>query len=258
MIGVFDSGLGGLSVLRALRDLMPNQKFYYLADSAKAPYGEKSAEFIIERCHAIIKYFDHYHPSAIVVACNTATAQAIDNLRQHYTQFPFIGVEPGIKPAGEASKNGVIGVLATKSTLQSQRYKKLLSEYAPNHKIIEIIGTGLVEQIEQGYLYAPKTYDLCDKYCQEFLNHNIDVLVLGCTHYSFLLPVIKKYIPEHVTIIDTAPAVAQQCAKILNQPQYFSSTPLPTEFFTTGNGAQMNQLLHLLRVYDPVINEITI
>ncbi len=255
MIAVFDSGLGGLSVLKALRESIPHQIFYYLADSVKAPYGEKSSEFIQERCRVIFNFFMQFHPDAIVIACNTATAQAIDILRLEYN-CPIIGVEPGIKPACELSLNKIIGVLATKSTLASPRYERLCHEYGQGVKFISIAGIGLVEQIEKGYLYAPKTYELCEKYCEKILSEGADTIVLGCTHYSFLIPIIRTFIPKEITLIDTPPAIANHTAKLCNLTQVFSSTPLPTKFFTTGDSKEMTKILHLLRIYEPEITEI--
>ena len=208
-IGVLDSGVGGMTVLKHIHALLPQEQLIYFADSKHAPYGSKTEAQIQARCIEIIDFMVAKKVKAIVVACNTATAAAIDLLREKYT-LPIIGMEPAVKPAAEASLNGVIGVLATVGTLKSAQFAALLENYGRNVKVITQGCIGLVECIERGELHHPATYDLLCQYCQPLLNEGADTIVLGCTHYPFVKTTIQQIVGPEVTLIDTGEAVAKQ------------------------------------------------
>ncbi len=214
-IGLFDSGIGGTSIWREIHQLLPNENTIYLADSKNAPYGEKSKEEIIHLSNKNTEFLLEQNCKLIVVACNTATTNAIKELRSKY-KVPFIGIEPAIKPAALNSKTQKIGILATKGTLNSELFSKNTEQFK-NIQIIEQIGYGLVELIEGGKMNSIEMQDLLIKYLTPMSESNIDYLVLGCSHYPYLIPQIKKIIPKKITIIDSGEAVAQQTKKILKE-----------------------------------------
>lgn len=213
-IGVFDSGVGGISVLQHIHALLPHEQLLYLADSRYAPYGSKTPEEIQSRCFEIADFLTAKGVKAIVVACNTATAAAIDAMRAKY-DLPIFGMEPAVKPAAEASKNGIIGVLATVGTLQSAQFAGLLESYGRNVKVVTQGCVGLVECIERGELNAENTVNLLKQYCQPLLEEGADTIVLGCTHYPFVKPLIQQIVGDNVTLIDTGAAVAKYLQKRL-------------------------------------------
>lgn len=215
-IGLFDSGIGGTSIWKEVIKLLPNENTFYLADSKNAPYGEKSTDEIIALSIKNTEYLLSKGCKLIIVACNTATTNAIDYLRNNYA-IPFIGIEPAIKPAALFSKTGAIGILATKGTLSSKLFEKTANEYTKNITKIEQDGEGLVPLIEQGKLNSEETYNLLDKYLKPMLAFNIDHLVLGCTHYPYLIPQIKQIVGKNVEIIDSGEAVAKQTKAVLEK-----------------------------------------
>lgn len=215
-IGVFDSGVGGISVLQHIHSLLPNEHLIYVADSKHAPYGNKTPDNITERCFALADFLITKNVKAIVVACNTATAAAIDAMREKYT-LPIIGMEPAVKPAAEASKNGIVGVLATVGTLKSAQFAALLESYGRNVKVVTQGCTGLVECIERGELDAPNTQVLIRQYCAPLLAEGADTIVLGCTHYPFVREVIANVVGKSVSLIDTGSAVAKQLKRQLEE-----------------------------------------
>lgn len=217
-IGIFDSGLGGLSVFKEIAKLMPCENTIYLADSKNAPYGNKSKQEIIDFSIKNTELLLQKDCKIIVVACNTATTNAIDYLRENYP-IPFIGIEPAIKPAALTTKSNAIGILATKGTLSSSLFAKTGSRFAAHLKVVEQIGEGLVPLVEEGNLAHPKTKELLEKYLQPMLDENVDNLVLGCTHYPFLIPQIKEIVGDAITIIDSGNAVARQTKRILMHHQ---------------------------------------
>ena len=214
-IGLFDSGIGGTSIWSAIHELMPNEDTIYLADSKNAPYGQKSKEEIIALSIKNTEFLLEKNAKIIVVACNTATTNAIKELRSKY-RIPFIGIEPAIKPAATHSKTQTIGILATKGTLSSELFNKAVEVYQET-KIIEQIGHGIVELIENGALHSPKMTELLHSYVDPMIEQNIDYLVLGCSHYPYLIPQLKKILPPHIQIIDSGAAVAKQTQKILEE-----------------------------------------
>ncbi|MCQ2151649.1 MAG: glutamate racemase [Bacteroidales bacterium] len=214
MIGVYDSGQGGKSVLQELVKLLPEEDFAYYADTRYCPYGPRPASEVIERACAVADFLIEKGCELIVVACNTATAAAIDHLRSHYS-IPFIGMEPAVKPAVLQSKTGVVGVLATKGTFKGSLYLHTLAKFKEDVKVIQQVGEGLVETVEKGVLDGPEVEALIHKCIDPMLEAGADHIVLGCTHYPFLQPVIERIAGEKVTIINPAPAVARQTKKIL-------------------------------------------
>lgn len=230
-IGLFDSGIGGTSIWSAINQLMPNENTIYLADSKNAPYGEKSKEAIINLSIKNTELLLNNNCKIIVVACNTATTNAIKELREKY-DVPFIGIEPAIKPAANNSKTQTIGVLATKGTLSSALFNKAVQNYS-NTKIIEQIGHGLVEMIESGHKDSPEMEKLLRSYLEPMIAQNIDYLVLGCSHYPYLIPNIKKILPEYIKIIDSGEAVAKQTQNVLGTIGFNNSIKSPYHHFYT-------------------------
>jgi len=208
-IGVFDSGVGGLSVLHEIRRALPGENLLYVADSAHAPYGDKSQQFIEERSIAITEFLISRNAKAIVVACNTATGAAITTLRSRFS-MPIIAMEPAVKPAAANTQSGVIGVLATSRTLASDNFVKLFARYGEDAEILGQACPGLVEQVEAGDLSGDKTRLLLERYVLPLLERGADTLVLGCTHYPFLAPLIQQIAGPGVSVIDSAAAVARQ------------------------------------------------
>ena len=214
-IGLFDSGIGGTSIWKEVHALMPHENTIYLADSKNAPYGLKSKDEIIALSFKNTEFLLENNCKIIVVACNTATTNAIKVLRAKY-DVPFIGIEPAIKPAALQSKTQTIGILATKGTLNSELFHKNVANH-PDVKIIEQIGHGLVQLIENGDMDSAEMEELLKSYLNPIVEKNIDYLVLGCSHYPYLIPQIKKIIPPQIKIIDSGEAVAKQTQKILEQ-----------------------------------------
>jgi len=213
-IGVFDSGVGGISVLKHIHTLLPHENLLYVADSKHAPYGNKTGEEITARCIEIADFLIAKNVKALVVACNTATAAAIDILRAKYN-CPIIGMEPAVKAAALASQNGIIGVLATVGTLKSAQFAALLENYGRNVKVVTQACVGLVECIERGEIESPETKALITKYCKPLLDEGADTVVLGCTHYPFVRSLIEQVVGDKVALIDTGAAVANQLEKRL-------------------------------------------
>lgn len=215
-IGFFDSGIGGTSIWKEVVELLPNENTIYLADSKNAPYGQKSKEKIIEFSIKNTELLLKHNAKIIVVACNTATTNAISILREKYN-VPFIGIEPAIKPAGLITKTNKIGILATQGTLNSELFEKTSGKLKPEIEIIEQVGTGLVELIESGNIHSKEMDELLLNYLKPMQEQNIDALVLGCTHYPYLIPKIKKILGNGIKIIDSGEAVARQTKNILGK-----------------------------------------
>ncbi len=235
-IGIFDSGIGGTSIWKEIHRLLPYENTIYLADSLNAPYGNKNecsiTKLSIKNTELLLKK----NCKLIVVACNTATTSAISYLRQNYA-IPFIGIEPAIKPAALHTKTKAIGILATKGTLSSALFSKTAARFANDVKIIEQVGEGIVELIENGELYSKTMETLLRSYLAPMLAQHIDYLVLGCTHYPYLLPVLTKLLPKHIQIIDSGAAVARQTKAVLNSNHLLnlSDKDPHLEFYTNKN-----------------------
>ncbi|MEJ1222618.1 glutamate racemase [Sediminicola sp. 1XM1-17] len=215
-IGIFDSGVGGTSVWREIEKLLPNEDTIYLADSKNAPYGEKSKEEILQLSVKNIDFLLSRGCKLIVVACNTATTNAISHVRKQYN-VPFIGTEPAIKPAALRSKSKTVGVLATKGTLSSELFFATSQNHAGHINKVVQVGTGLVPLIEAGKVHSEETKKLLQTYLEPMLAAGMDYLVLGCTHYPYLIPVLKEMIPPHVEILDSGAAIARQTMAILKE-----------------------------------------
>jgi glutamate racemase len=241
-IGIFDSGIGGTSIWSAIHALLPNEKTIYLADSKNAPYGQKSKEEIVALSMKNTDFLLEMNCKLIVVACNTATTNAIQELREKY-DVPFIGIEPAIKPAATHSKTQIIGILATQGTLNSALFNKTTEKYQDT-KIIEQVGHGLVQLIENGDINSPEMTQLLHSYLKPMIEANIDYLVLGCSHYPYLIPQIKKILPPHIHIIDSGEAVARQTRKILAEKIGFSSAEKSDPiFYTNTNPKVLEEIL---------------
>ncbi len=243
-IGVFDSGVGGLSLLRELRSLLPNEDFIYISDNAYAPYGALSPVDIRKRSQALTQWLCEQSCKLIVVACNTATTNAIESLRKTY-QIPFVGIEPAIKPAALQTKTGVVGVLATKGTLSSGLFHETATAYGQGVRILEKEGKHLVEMIESGMLQSEEMEQLLQSYTQPMIEQGADHLVLGCTHYPFLTPVLNRTLPKHIKIVDCNGAVAKQVERILNKKELGceSQNRGSTTYFCTGDSQSMRQFV---------------
>ena len=241
-IGLFDSGIGGTSIWKAIHQLMPNENTIYLADSKNAPYGQKSKEEIIALSKKNTELLLENNCKIIVVACNTATTNAIKELRATY-DVPFIGIEPAIKPAATHSKTQTIGILATKGTLSSELFNQTVSLYQETN-IIEQIGYGLVELIENGEINSPEIEKLLVSYLTPMIEKNIDYLVLGCSHYPYLIPKIKAILPKSVQIIDSGEAVAKQTLTVLqNQTGISDLEKGKCEFYSNVDPKVLNDIL---------------
>jgi glutamate racemase len=213
-IGIFDSGIGGTSIWKEIQGLLPNENCIYLSDSKNAPYGEKTPDEILKLSIKNTEFLIAQNCKLIVVACNTATTNAIDYLRKNY-KVPFIGIEPAIKPAALNSKSKKVGVLATKGTLTSSLFYNTAQNHAEGIEIIEQQGKGLVELIERGAEKSKDTRTLLNQLLQPMIEKGIDYLVLGCTHYPYLIPLLKELMPKGVSIIDSGEAVARQTKAVL-------------------------------------------
>ncbi|MBU2525828.1 MAG: glutamate racemase [Bacteroidetes bacterium] len=215
-IGIFDSGIGGTTIWKRIVSLMPHESGIYLADSKNAPYGTKSHDEIIALSVKNTEKLRAFGCKIVVVACNTATTNAIDYLRQSY-DIPFIGIEPAIKPAALQTKTKKVGVLATRGTLSSQLFHHTMQKYTSGIEVFEQVGEGLVELIEAGKMDSKETRLLLKKYLQPMLANGVDTLVLGCTHFPFLIPEIRKIVPREFQILDSGHAVARQTKHVLEK-----------------------------------------
>lgn len=246
-IGVFDSGVGGLSVLAEIARLLPNESLLYVADCGHIPYGEKSPEFIRERCRAVAQFFREQGAKAMVLACNTATVAAVADLRERYPEWPLVGMEPAVKPAAAATRSGVVGVLATTGTLQSAKFAALLDRFANDVRVITQPCPGLVELIEAGDLSSPVLRELLQGYVDPLLAAGCDTLILGCTHYPFLKPLLAEMIPPSVALIDTGAAVARQLKRLLVERELLAAGPAqPAQFWTSASPEHLRNILPLL------------
>ncbi len=247
-IGLFDSGLGGLSVLRAIRQQMPAQPVIYFGDQAHVPYGVRSLEEVRDFSTTITRFLLQQGAGLIVVACNTASAAALYPLRQAFPEVPFVGMEPAIKPAAETTQHGVVGVLATPATFQGQLYASVVERFAQGVTIFQDTCPGLVAEIEKGNLSGPETRAILERALQPMLAAGIDTVVMGCTHYPFVIPLIEAIAGPSVRVIDPAPAVARQAGRILAQHGWLAAgdAPARTRFITSGDPCDMAALLPTL------------
>ena len=261
-VGIFDSGLGGLSVLRHIHALLPQENLAYFADSAFAPYGGRPEQEVIERTLAVAGFLASQRCKALVIACNTATAAAVTAVRERYPLLPVVGVEPGLKPAALCSASRVVGVLATERTLASKRFQALEAQLAAatGVRFVAQACSGLADQVEKGELRSPATAALVRRYVEPLVSQGADTLVLGCTHYPFLLPLIKasarRAAGRDLKIIDTGEAVARQLQRVLNEPALLSAAdaaPGAIQGWTSGSASTLaSAMMKLLKINAPV------
>ena len=245
-IGVFDSGSGGLSVLREIRKILPDDCFIYYSDNAYCPYGDKTPGFVTERSKAVTEFLLSKGAQAVVVACNTATAAAISTLRASY-DIPFIGMEPAVKPAALGTKTGVVGVLATAGTLKAPKYLNTKGLYGESVRIVERVGRGFVELVESLELDGPRAKAIVREAIEPMIEDGADTIVLGCTHYPFLLPLMKEIAPEGVDFYDPAPAVARRLRDVLQQQGIASGEPEPgTDLYASGPDDTLKKLFSII------------
>lgn len=248
-LGIFDSGSGGLSVYRELVKVLPRERFIYYSDNAHCPYGEKTALYIQERARFITDFLLGKGADIIVVACNTATAAAISMLREEYPSVPFVGMEPAVKPAALGTRTGVIGVLATAGTLKGSKYLHTRGRFEDNVRIAEHVGQGFVELVEAGILDGPEAEATVRASLQPLLDEGADVVVLGCTHYPFLRPVIERIAGPGVQIIDPAPAVARQAQRLLEERGVpMGEGPFSVELHSSGDPAALSRIFKLAQI----------
>jgi glutamate racemase len=260
-VGIFDSGLGGLSVLRAVRAQLPHEALIYVADSRYAPYGERDDDFIADRTLAIGEWLVRQGAKALVVACNTATAQSIALVREKLT-IPLVGVEPGVKPAALQSKTRVAGVLATQVTLRSARFQGLLERYAADCRFLCQPGHGLVQAVERCDVGSAELRALLRNYLQPMLDAGADTLVLGCTHYPFLDAAIRDIVGDRLMLIDTSVAIARQLERVLDQHRLRAAPDNPDavlpRFYSTSDGTHQQQLATTLLQIDAAVEQVVI
>ena len=248
-LGIFDSGSGGLSVYRELVKVLPRERFIYYSDNAHCPYGEKTALYIQERARFITDFLLGKGADIIVVACNTATAAAISMLREEYPSVPFVGMEPAVKPAALGTRTGVIGVLATAGTLKGSKYLHTRGRFEDNVRIAEHVGQGFVELVEAGILDGPEAEATVRASLQPLLDEGADVVVLGCTHYPFLRPVIERIAGPGVQVIDPAPAVARQAQRLLEERGVpMGEGPFSVELHSPGDPAALSRIFKLAQI----------
>lgn len=240
-IGIFDSGVGGLSVLRAIRRQLPCHPLVYLADQAHVPYGPRSKAEIQSFAEGITRFLLEKGAQEIVVACNAASAASLYHLRRVFPDVPFVGMEPAVKPAAAGTHSGVIGVLATPVTFQGELYASVVKRFAKGVTILQDVCPGLVKQIESGQIDAPETRAILERALHPMMAQGVDTVVMGCTHYPFVIPLVQQIVGPRVQVIDPAPAVARQAGRLLAErhllvePDAGCQTPAEAQFFTTGD-----------------------
>jgi glutamate racemase len=256
-IGIFDSGIGGLTVLRAIHQLLPYEPLLYLADQAHVPYGPRQLDEVRHFSETITRFLLDQGARLVVVACNTASAAALKHLRTVFPHVPFVGMEPAVKPAAERTHSGVVGVLATPATFQGELYASVVERFGRGVKLLQSTCPGLVVQIEAGALDSHVTRRILENALQPMLNQGIDTVVLGCTHYPLVIPLIQKIVGSNVRVIDPAPAVARQVQRLLvasdlleletSMLEPITPTPLHLlQLYTTGKPKDLENLLPTL------------
>ena len=247
-IGIFDSGVGGLSVLRAVRAQMPEESVIYFGDQGHIPYGPRPMEQIRDFSEAITNFLLERNAKLIIVACNTASAAALKYLREKFPDVQFVGMEPAVKPAAETTQTGKVGVLATPATFQGVLYASVVERFANGVELFQNTCSGLVQQIEQGNLNGSETRKILESALHPMLEKNIDTVVLGCTHYPFVIPLVQEIVGEKVRVIDPAPSVAKQAKRLLEAGglKYDSSARGEVKFYTSGSPDALKSLLPVL------------
>jgi glutamate racemase len=247
-IGIFDSGVGGLSVLREVSRLLPTEDLIYIADQVHVPYGNRSREEVLGFSREIVRFLIDKGSKLLIIACNTASAVALEDLRKLHPTLPFVGMEPAVKPAAQKTRSGVVGVLATPATFQGDLYSSTVEKYARGVTILQDTCPGLVAQIEQGRIDSPETRQILETALQPMINDGVDEIVMGCTHYPFVIPLIREIVGGGINVIDPAPAVARQTGRLL---EHFdlrnrSGEKAGKDYFTTGDPAAFLEVLESL------------
>jgi len=256
-IGVFDSGVGGLSVLQALRAELPEESLIYFADQAHVPYGSRPLAQVREYSEAITRFLLAQHAKLIVIACNTASAAALQYLRARFPDLPFVGMEPAVKPAATNSGSRIVGVLATPTTFQGQLYASVVERFAQDVILLQHTCPGLVGQIEKGDLDGGDTKAILQEALLPMLDRGVDTIVLGCTHYPFVIPLIQEICGPAVSVIDPAPAVARQARRVLTQMDLLSQRGKKQPvFYTTGERQNFSNLLKKITTINATIHSL--
>jgi glutamate racemase len=254
-VGVFDSGIGGVSVLTAIREELPAIDLIYAGDNIHLPYGEKTMDEIVAYSRGVVEFLRSKGCSVIVIACNTASAAALKKLREEYSDLVFIGMEPAVKPAAEQTQTGAVGVMATTATFQGELFASVVERFASGVKVIQQPCPGLVQQIEAGELDTPATMKMLRGWLEPMKAQNIDRIVLGCTHYPFVRNAIKTILGDGVTIIDPAPAIAKQVRRVLESRNELNKNGHGAlRWYTSGNAAQFARTLQQLTGLHEKIN----
>lgn len=258
-IGIFDSGVGGLSVLREIRAQMPNEHLIYFGDQAHVPYGPRPMTQIQNFSEGITRFLLKHHSKIIVVACNTASAAALKSLRETFPAVKFVGMEPAVKPAAEKTQTGKVGVLATPATFQGALYASVVERFANGVELFQNTCTGLVGQIEKGELDTPATRAILENALLPMLEKNIDTVVLGCTHYPFVIPLIEEIAGKNVRVIDPAPAVAKQVKRLLEADGMLNQSQAEekTRIITSGGVDSVQQVVSTLLGVDLPVETVT-
>jgi glutamate racemase len=257
-IGIFDSGVGGLSVLEEVRRQYPLEDWIYIADQIHVPYGPRSRDEVLGYSEGIVRYLLGKGAKLIIVACNTASAVALAELRKKYPDIPFVGMEPAVKPAAEGTSSGVVGVLATPATFQGDLYSSTVEKFARGVEILKDTCPGLVDQIEGGKIDDPLTWNILEKALSPMLEKGVDEVVMGCTHYPFVIPIIKEIVGKDVRVIDPAPAVARQAGRLLETFDLKSDRDREGEghFQTTGDPGKLEKLVGELIEIQTEVNKL--
>lgn len=257
-IGVCDSGVGGLTVLRAVRSLLPDEDLIYFADQANVPYGNRSLNEVRGLAEGAASFFVSQGAKLIVIACNTASAAALKHLRGLFPDYPFVGMEPAVKPAAEQTLSGKVGVLATPSTFQGELYASVVERFAHDVELYQATCPGLVQQIENGHLNTPQTRKILEDALEPMLQEGVDTLVMGCTHFPFVIPLISEIAGGEVNVIDPAPAIARQVKRVLEARGLLRKRKKAGEmvFRTSGDAEKMQVLLPKLIAVEAEVEQL--
>ena len=257
-IGIYDSGVGGLTVLRAVSSLLPDEDLIYFADQANVPYGNRSLNEVRGLAEGAASFFMSQGAKLIVIACNTASAAALKYLRGLFPDYPFVGMEPAVKPAAEQTLSGKVGVLATPSTFQGELYTSVVERFAHDVQLFQATCPGLVQQIENGRLNTPQTRKILEDALEPMLQEGVDTLVMGCTHFPFVIPLISKIAGNEVNVIDPAPAIARQVKRILGTRGLLTERKRAGEmvFWTSGDAEKMQVLLPKLIAVEAEVEQL--